>query len=218
MEYLPPIILAVVFGLFAIFVKPVRITSYVILATVAFNLWMMDSFNELAAQGETVGLLIMGVANLCAAMALLSFTGDASARKAPQQAIIFVLFAVTNGSLAIELFSEQQQQYYFYDVHDNVIWALTAAHVFWMGGHYEDLFENFKESCSGFSGRYRHYFGGSYWISHWKRRNDSMGVSGGPRNNDIHSSIESDRKRKKSEESAGYNGKTGKEGTGHHGA
>jgi len=203
MEYFPPIVLALVFGLFAIFVKPVRITSCVILMTVAFNLWMMDSFNELAAQGETIGLLVMGVVNLCAAMALLSFTGDASARKAAQQAIIFVLFAVTNGSLAIELFS---QTYFLYDVYEYVIWALTVAHLFWMGGHYEDLFKNFKESYRGFSGRYRHYFSVSYRVSYWKRRNDSVGASGGPCNNDIHSSIKSDGKRKTSGEGESYHG------------
>lgn len=201
MEYLPPIILTLVFGLFAIFFKPVRITSCVILVTVAFNLWMMEAFNELAAQGETIGLLVMGVVNLCAAMALLSFTNAASARKAPQQAIIFVLFAVAQGSLAIELFS---QQYFIYDVYEYVIWALTAAHIIVMGGYYEEMFKNLKESCSGFSGRYRYYFRVSYWASYWKRRNDSLGTSGRPSNNDIHTSIESDQQRKKSKEGANY--------------
>lgn len=194
MEYLSPVILAIVFGLFAVFVKPVRITSCTILATVALNLWMMEAFNVLAAQGETVGLLMMSVINLAASMALLSFYGYPGTNKAWQQAGVFFLFAVAHTVLAGELVS---QEYFIYDMYEGIILGLTAAHIIVMGGYYEELFKNIKKSCGGFHARYRHYFIVNYWSTNRKHRASSLDSDGGISDNDIYAIVENNKKRKK---------------------
>lgn len=124
------------FGLFAVCVKQVRIVSCVLLITAIINLIMLDSYNMLAARGETIGLLIMGSIDMLAAVALMIFYFGNNAAKAPQQAIVFTLFALCHGWLAFEL---AVKQYYFYEVYDYALWGLTAAHVLVMGSYYEEL-------------------------------------------------------------------------------
>jgi hypothetical protein len=180
MEQLPTIlalILVIVFGLLAIFVKPTRITSCIILVTALTNLWMMESYNLLAAQGETIGLLIMGSFNILAALTLLMFHDEP---KAPEQAIVFILFAICNGLLAYDVFSAQ---FIFYEAYNWIIGGLTLAHLVLMGDYYEDLYKNFKNIWGniGNSTRSSDSFNSAYSVE--KLRDDGMGSSGGSGDN-----------------------------------
>jgi hypothetical protein len=159
-----------IFALLAVFVKRVRITSCIILMATFINLWMMDSYNMLAAQGETIGLLIMGSFDMMAAMSLLIFHADPDAEKAPEQAIIFTLFAICHGCLAFDMFA---QGYVFYDVYDYLIWGLTLAHVTVMGGYYEELIGNFKETLGGWFNA-GHSSGNGRWSLFRKLRGNSV--------------------------------------------
>lgn len=144
-----------IFGLFALCVKPVRVTSCVVLITAIVNLLMLDSYNMLAARGETTGLLIMASIDMLAAVAMMIFyfgSGD-NTKKAPHQALVFTLFALSHGWLAFEL---AVKQYYFYEVYDYALWGLTLAHILVMGGYYEELKRNSMDMVAdrlGFGGR-----------------------------------------------------------------
>ncbi len=160
-----------IFGALAIFVPKVRITSTVILITAMTVLFMQDSYNMLAAQGETIGLLIMGCVDLLAAMFLLMLYDDPKAEKAPEQAMVFIGGMACHGYLAYELTTGI---YYFYDVYDYVIWGLSAAHILIMGGYYEELKESFKETLGSISNWGGFNSGGRGDATDKQLRNDGM--------------------------------------------
>lgn len=199
-EYFP-IALAVFFGVLGFTVKRVRITCYIILVTALFNMFMQDSYDGLAMSGQTIGLLIMGGIDMMAAMTLLLFHADENAEKAPEQAIVFTLFAICHGLLAYEVMIKQ---YVFYDMYDIAVWGLTLAHVLLMGGYYEEFKTNFKEIWnSTFSGIGRV---SSFITRVLNRKSRGDGVGGSSRNciDANFSSDRSDRKTKKGEEGESY--------------
>lgn len=148
-----------VFGLLAYFVKPVRITSCFILMSVAANLWMLGVYNELAAQGESAGYLIMGCFDLVAALSLAIFWRDPDAKKSAQQSIIFVIAMLCHGRLAFETMNAE---FYFYEVYDYAIWGLSIAQLWIMGEYYGDLQKTIKKKLGVFFTRGGFRSGGSH--------------------------------------------------------
>lgn len=180
-----------IFGMFAMCVKQVRITSCIVLITAIVNLLMLDSYNMLAARGETIGLLIMGSIDVLAAVALMILYFGNIAKKAPQQALVFTLFALSHGWLAFEL---AVKKYYFYEVYDYALWGLTLAHILVMGGYYEELKRNSMDMVANYFG-----FGGGIKprVADRILRNNSVGDYIGCDNNDSFGSNTSNHCREK---------------------
>jgi len=149
---LAPWALLVLFGLFAISVKEVRIVSSVIVVSALMNMAMMGVYE----QGTTLVFLYKGAFDTATGLLLLLIYGHMEAKKAPEQAIIFILFAFSHAWLIYEVFVDNV--YWFYDYYDNVMLGLTVAHFLVMWDYYEELYKNSKKILlarvysTGFSG------------------------------------------------------------------
>lgn len=167
LKYVPWILLATFF-LFSVFVREVRITSCVIVATALINMAMAGLYE----QGTTTVFLYKGGIDMITALTLLIIYGTTGARKAPEQAIIFVLFAFSHGWLMYEVFIKS---YLFYDYYDYAMYGLTAAHFIVMWNYYEELFKNILASDTHDSGP---GWSVNHWLGNRKHRNSHMGSSG----------------------------------------
>lgn len=139
---LAPWALLVVFGLFAISVKEVRIVSSVIVISALMNMAMAGVYE----QGTTLVFLYKGAFDTVTALILLLIYGHMEAKKAPEQAIVFILGAFSHGWLVYEVFVDDV--YWFYDYYDYAMWGLTAAHFLVMGDYYERLYKNIKKTLA----------------------------------------------------------------------
>jgi len=135
---LAPWALLVVFGLFAISVKEVRIVSSVIVISALLNMAMAGVYE----QSTTLVFLYKGSFDMATGLILLLIYGHMEAKKAPEQAIVFILGFFSHGWLVYEVFV---QSYWFYDYYDYAMWGLTAAHFLVMWDYYEELYKNSKK-------------------------------------------------------------------------
>lgn len=136
-----PWILILVFGLFAIFVKEVRVTSSVIL----LGSLIVASLQGVFEEGTTITYLYKGVIDVVTGLTLLLCYGYWEAKKAPEQAVIFILFSFSHAWLMYEVFAKT---YWFYDYYDGVMVGLTVAHFLVMGDYYEELYKNIKKTLA----------------------------------------------------------------------
>ena len=134
-----PWALLILFGLFAISVKEVRIVSSVIVVSALMNMAMAGVYE----QSTTLVFLYKGSFDMATGLILLLCYGWYEAKKAPEQAIVFILFAFSHGWLIYEVFVDDV--YWFYDYYDNVMVGLTIAHFVVMWDYYEELYKNIKE-------------------------------------------------------------------------
>lgn len=164
-----PWALLILFGLFAISVKEVRIVSSVIVISALMNLAMAGVYE----QGTTLVFLYKGAFDTATGLLLLLIYGHMEAKKAPEQAIVFILFAFSHGWLIYEVFVDDV--YWFYDYYDNVMLGLTVAHFLVMWDYYEELYKNSKKIL--LARVYNTGFGWSHsnMVDDKQQRNDVMG-------------------------------------------
>jgi len=194
-----PWALLIVFGLFAISVKEVRIVSSVIVISALLNMAMAGVYE----QSTTLVFLYKGAFDTATGLLLLLIYGHMEAKKAPEQAIVFILGAFSHGWLVYEVFV---QSYWFYDYYDYAMWGLTAAHFLVMGDYYERLYKNIKKTLayrvfnSGFGLRPDNRLGDT------KQRADGVGHSTGRGDIRTFRSGTYDKTARNYKESAGHNG------------
>lgn len=194
-----PWALLIIFGLFAVFVKEVRIVSSVIVISALANMAMAGVYE----QGTTVAFLYKGFFDATAALALLLFCYFYEARKAPEQAIVFFLGMFSHGWLVYEVFAKE---YWFYAHYDTAMLGLTTAHFLIMGDYYDELFKNIKKAFLArvYSTGYSRGF--SNRLEDGKQRNGVLGDARRGRNMGALRSGSLDKKAQDYKESTGYNG------------
>lgn len=163
-----PWLLLILFGLFAISVKEVRIVSSVIVVSALMNMAMAGVYE----QSTTLVFLYKGSFDMATGLILLLCYGWYEAKKAPEQAIIFILGAFGHGWLIYEVFVDDV--YWFYDYYDSAMVGLTIAHFLVMGDYYEELYKNIKEVWSTRGLRYRRVLRSIGLVRDGKPREDHM--------------------------------------------
>lgn len=136
-----PWILILVFGLFSIFVKEVRVTSSIIL----LSSLIVAAFQGVFSEGTTISYLYKGVIDTTTGLSLLLIYGYFESRKAPEQALIFFLFSFSHAWLMYEVFAKT---YWFYDYYEYAMLGLTASHFLVMWDYYEELYKNIKKTLA----------------------------------------------------------------------